>query len=640
MIRNCINKTAFLVLISCLSLAGFGHSSPAVAEDPTTLNISTQEDQGVMGIFSNFGKKLSGGGNQDPFLPPEQAFKLNVETANHSQISATWEIEDGYYLYRDKFNFTLKDSPDVQIGTPILPHGKEKQDEAFGLMEVYFHGLTAQVPLIRNNTEATEITLIVNYQGCAEIGFCYPPMKQEIPLYLPKVDSSIPASTNNTDTTPISEQDRYARSLSEDSIIVSMLSFFGLGLLLTFTPCVLPMIPILSSIIAGQGRDITTTKAFWLSLTYVLAMSATYTAAGVAAGLFGGNLQAAFQNPWVLGSFATLFIILSLSMFGLYDLQMPHKWQSRLTEISNKQQGGTFIGVGIMGLLSALIVGPCLAAPLAGALIYIGQTGDAVLGGSALFALSLGMGVPLLVIGTSAGKLLPQSGPWMNTIKSIFGVLLIGVAIWMLERIIPASVTLALWGVLLVVCAVYLGALDRLQPEATGWTKLWKGAGLVFLIYGVIMLIGASAGGKDPLNPLSNLKAADAATTNSHAINELAFTNIKGVEGLKQAVAKANTEGKQVMVDFYADWCISCKQMERDTFSNPKVITALEGVQLLKADVTANDKKDAELLKAFGLFGPPSILFFDTNGRELSQNRLVGFLNAEAFISHINLTFN
>ncbi|MFC1747721.1 protein-disulfide reductase DsbD [Pseudomonadota bacterium] len=626
------------LLIFACSLLGLGISNTALAEDPTTLSVTNQEEKGISGLFSSFSNKLGLGGSQEAFLPPERAFIFSVDVVNHSQLAASWEITDGYYLYRDKFSFKLKDSPDVLLGTASLRKGKEKNDEAFGLMEVFYKEVTAQIPLIRQNDAPTDITLIVGYQGCAEIGFCYPPMKQEIVLTLPKVDSPAPPITTTTKTTPISEQDKYAQSLSEDSIIVSMLTFLGLGLLLTFTPCVLPMIPILSSIIAGQGKKITTSKAFWLSLTYVLAMSATYTAVGIMAGLFGGNLQAAFQNPWILGSFAALFVVLSLSMFGFYELQLPHKWQSKLTEMSNKQQGGSFIGVAIMGLLSALIVGPCLAAPLAGALIYIGQTGDAVLGGSALFALSIGMGIPLMIIGTSAGKLLPQAGPWMNIIKSIFGVLLLSVAIWMLDRIIPASATLALWGILLVTCAIYLGGLDRLQPEASGWHKLWKGMGIVFLIYGGTLLVGAASGGHDPLKPLTTFNTASAGTNSStHA---LSFKQIKGLDELEQQVKLASQQGKASMLDFYADWCVSCKEMERKTFSDPNVQAILSNVVLLQADVTPNDDLDKALMAQYGLFGPPSILFFNAQGQELSQNRLVGFLDAESFIRHVRLTLN
>ncbi len=609
------------------------------AEDPTTLTISQPANGGVSGLFSSLGQQLGLGGNQEQFLPPEQVFILSAEVVNPHLLAITWNIKEGYYLYRDKFKFTLNDTTGITLGAPSLPKGKEKHDENFGLMEVYYHEVTAQILLNRDNLAATEIILTAHYQGCAEAGFCYPPMKQELQLSLPEATRATPTnsnSPNSTTNTPFTDQDRYARGLAENSLSLSMLSFFGLGLLLCFTPCVFPMIPILSSIIAGQGSTITTRRAFWLSLTYVLAMAATYTAAGVLAGLFGGNLQALFQSPWILGSFSLLFVLLALSMFGFYELQMPQAIQGRLTQLSNRQQGGTFIGVAIMGLLSALIVGPCMAAPLAGALVYIGQTGDAVLGGAALFALSLGMGLPLLIVGTSAGKLLPRAGSWMDSVKIVFGVLLLAVAIWMLERIIPASAILALWGTLLIVCAIYLGALETLQPEAGGWRKLWKGLGIVMLVYGAMLLIGTLSGGKDPLRPLDGLRA----TGGTSAAHALTFTQIKGVEGLQLALDNAHLQGRPVMLDFYADWCISCKEMEKKTFANPAVQNTLRDVVLLQADVTANDAQDQALLKKFGIFGPPSIMFFDPSGQELSQYRLVGFLEPERFNTLAATAFN
>lgn len=606
-------------------------------EDPTTVNIESQQEKGFLDSISAFGQKLGFGGNQDTFLPPEQVFILSTEVKDAHTLTARWDIADGYYLYRDKFAFELIDADGISIIPTELPRGKEKHDEAFGLMEVFFHEIEAVLPLERSNNKATDITLKLKYQGCAEAGFCYPPMKQQVVLSLPEATGPAP-KREVASSEFISEQDRYAQRLAEDSILLSMLSFFGLGLLLTFTPCVFPMIPILSSIIAGQGSNITTRRAFSLSLIYVLAMAATYTIAGLMAGLFGSNLQAAFQNPWVLGSFSTIFVLLALSMFGFYELQLPQSLQSKLTEISNKQRGGTFVGVGVMGFLSALIVGPCIAAPLAGALIYIGQSGDAMLGAAALFSLSMGMGAPLLLIGTSAGKLLPKAGPWMNMVKAVFGVLLIAVAIWLIERIIPAAVGLALWGILLIVCAIYLGALDRLQPEVGGWPKLWKGFGVVMLIYGGMLLIGASSGGKDMFRPLANISLAanSDGTTQQHSLE---FKQVKGLNGLMQELQLAAAQNKTVMLDFYADWCVSCIELERKTFSDPGVQALLANSILLQADVTLNDNQDKALLDAFGLFGPPSILFFNNSGQELSQYRLMGFLDAEEFESHTRAAF-
>lgn len=601
------------------------------ADDPTRVTVEPQE-QGILDTLSSFGRKLGLGGNQDSFLPPDQAFILSAEAADAHTLRVRFDIADGYYLYRDKFGFEVLNAEGIAIQPFQLPRGKEKEDEAFGLMEVFYHEVEAQLPLQRDRLQAGPVDLEIKYQGCADAGFCYPPMKQVVSLTLPEASSPAPPRAPVSEDF-ISEQDRYARGLAENSLWLSMLSFFGLGLLLTFTPCVFPMIPILSSIIAGQGSSITPRRAFFLSLTYVLAMALTYTLAGLLAGLFGANLQAAFQNPWVLGSFSLVFVLLALSMFGFYELQLPQALQSRITEASNRQRGGTFVGVAIMGLLSALIVGPCLAAPLAGALIYIGQSGDAVLGAAALFALSMGMGAPLLLIGTSAGKFLPQAGPWMNTVKAVFGVLLLAVAIWLIERVIPAELGLALWGILLVVSAVYLGAFERLQPEASGWHKFWKGLGVVLLIYGGTLLIGASSGARDMFQPLANLSVA-ASGERGAAQHGLEFKRIKGLEGLQQELQRASAQGQTVMLDFYADWCVSCIQMERETFSDPDVQATLAGTRLLQADVTLNDRQDQALMQAFGLFGPPSILFFDRDGQELSRYRLMGFLDAEAFEQH------
>ena len=430
------------------------------------------------------------------------------------------------------------------------------------------------------------------------------------------------------------EQDRYARSLASGNTALTLLTFFGLGVLLAFTPCMFPMIPILSSIIVGQGAGLSTRRAFSLSLTYVLAMALAYTVAGVLAGLFGENLQAVFQNPWILGSFVAVFVLLALSMFGFYELQLPSRWQSKLANMSNQQRSGSHAGVAVMGLLSALIVGPCLAAPLAGALIYIGQSGDAVLGGAALFALSMGMGLPLLAIGASAGKLLPRAGGWMNAVKAVFGVLLLAVGVWMLERIVPPQIIMVLWAVLLIISAVYMGALEKLVPEASGWRKLWKGAGVVLLIYGGLVLLGAASGGKDVLRPLQGtalMSGGVSALTEQH----LPFKIIKGVADLNRELDAAQAQGKPVMLDFYADWCVSCKEMEKLTFADPGVRQVLAGMVLLQADVTANDAQDQALLKHFGIFGPPSIMFFGADGTERRTRRLVGFVGPAAFKAHV-----
>ena len=607
--------------------------SPAV-EAPAA---PSQSGGNAFSALKKFGSSLGLGKNNEPFLDVDQAFAYSSDMLDGNNLVARWKIAEDYYLYREKFSFEIRDASGISLGAVTLPRGQMKNDESFGDMEVFHDGVEVKLPLLRTNLNPTNITLVAKYQGCAEAGFCYPPQERLLPISLPAgvAMTATAISGPGKGAAPIvSEQDQIASTLAGDNTLLVLLSFFGFGLLLAFTPCVFPMIPILSSIIVGQGEQLTTRRAFVLSLVYVLAMAAAYTGAGVIAGLFGSNVQAMFQNPWVLSSFAAVFVLLSLSMFGFYELQMPSFLQSKFTELSNKQKGGTLTGVAVMGFLSAIIVGPCVAAPLAGALIYIGQTGDAVLGGAALFMLSMGMGAPLLVIGTSAGKILPRAGSWMDTIKAVFGVLMIAVAIWMLERIIPAEVALFLWAALLIISAIYMGAFEPYGVDANGWRKLWKGLGLVMFIYGALLVIGAASGARDVLQPLHMLTGGKGGSATAES-SQLKFKIIKSSDDLDRAVAAAAAQNKPVMLDFYADWCISCKEMEKFTFSNPEVHQALANAVLLKADVTANDDIDKALLKRFGLIGPPSILFFGTDGQERPPYRLVGFIKAKEFRSHV-----
>ncbi|MGD8932074.1 MAG: protein-disulfide reductase DsbD [Chromatiales bacterium] len=593
------------------------------------------------------------GAEEDEILPPDEAYQLSAVVEDGGHLRLLWNIADGTYLYHDKIALKLLDGQGVAIGDYELPEPEIKPnsvrpDGSIGDVALYHNEIDLKLPLLRSDTTATEITLEAAYQGCAERGICYPPIRKQFQLSLPAISEATAAQTPQSEpeessppttpdaavipSPPQSEVDEIAATLQGGSLLVIVGVFFLLGLGLAFTPCIFPMIPILSGIIAGQGENITTRKAFILSLVYVLAMALTYTFAGVLAGLFGANLQATFQNPWILSTFAGVFVLLALSMFGFYDLQLPTSLQSKLTEMSNKQQGGSLLGVAIMGLLSALIVGPCVAPPLAGALIYIGQTGDALLGGLALFSLSLGMGAPLLVIGASAGKLLPRAGSWMNAVKAVFGVALLGVAILLLERIIPTDIAMLLWGILLIVSAVYMGALRHLEIEASGWQKLWKGLGVVFLVYGALMLVGAAAGGKDTLQPLRGLAIGGAA----HSTQELVFKRIKTTTDLERELAAASARGQTVMLDFYADWCVSCKEMEKYTFSDPQVIEALQETLLLQADVTANDAEDQALLQGhFGLPGPPAIMFYGTDGQERKNYRVIGFKPADEFTAQV-----
>ncbi len=586
---------------------------------------------------------IGGNGPQEELLDPDQAFVLTAEAGDARRIVVRWQIAEGYYLYKDKFRFEVVEPKGIRAGAPSLPAGKKKNDEFFGEMEVYYRQVTATVPLEGSLSGGAPVTLEIHYQGCSErLGVCYPPMSKRVTLELPagEAEGATPAGTpppsspfsQPASQPPLSEQDSLAKTIATSSLLLTVFTFFGLGLLLAFTPCVFPMIPILSGIIIGQKGEMTTRRAFSISLVYVLAMALTYTVAGVIAGLFGENLQATFQNPWILGTFSLIFVLLALSMFGFYELQMPSILQSKLTELSNRQQGGSYTGVAVMGFLSALIVGPCVAAPLMGALIYIGQTGDAVLGGLALFALSLGMGAPLLAIGTSAGKLLPKAGPWMDAIKAVFGVLLLAVAIWMLERIVPPAVAMSLWAVLLIVSAIYLGALEK-APH--GWPRLWKGIGVVLLIYGALLLTGAAAGGKDVMQPLRGIFGATGGSGAETA--HLSFKSVKSVADLEREVAEASRQGRPVMLDFYADWCVSCKEFEKYTFTDPGVVSALRNADtlLLQADVTANDAVDKALLRHFDLIGPPAILFFGADGRERRDYRVIGFMDAETFRAHL-----
>ncbi len=572
---------------------------------------------------------------EDDLLPPDQAFQLDAELKKSKTIHLHWQIADGYYLYRNKLNFNLLDNSNSSLGSFSLPRGEQKEDEYFGQIETYHGELNITLPLIRHSRESHQINLIVEYQGCAEKGVCYPPIKKTIPLLLPIISEQQPL----VETTPPgsssfeprqSEQDQIASDLEGNSLFLTILSFFGFGLLLSLTPCVFPMIPILSGIIIGHGKEITTRHAFFISVIYVLAVAITYTFFGVLAGLFGSNIQAVFQNPWVLTTFSALFVALSFSMFGFYELQLPSRLQSRLSELSNKQQH-TFIGTAIMGVLSALIVGPCIAAPLAGALIYIGQTGDAVLGGLALFSMGIGSGVPLIIIGTSAGKLLPKAGPWMYAIKAFFGVGLLAVAIWLMERILPVEVTMLLWAALFIISSVYMGATDAVNVNQSGWFRLWKGLGQLFLIIGALLIIGAASGGKDLLHPLRTLSDSRSVMPNA---GQPAFRTVRSLQALQDQLNIASEQGKWVMLDFYADWCVSCKELD-ETFIDPAVQKKLSNMLLLRADVTANNEQDSELLQHFGLFGPPAILFFGPDKLEQKSSRIIGYKNAEEFLSHL-----
>ncbi len=557
----------------------------------------------------------------EEFLDPAVAFKPAVRALDGRTLEISYEIAQGYYLYRDKFRF-VADGDAASLGEPVFPKGKEKDDDNFGKVEVYYKSVAVRVPVERNASGTLALTVKVTSQGCADAGVCYPPQTQALAVELPDPASApaAPAGAGDGD-----ESGTIAATLKHAGFWTSLALFFVAGLGLSLTPCVFPMIPILSGIIAGQGHKNSHARGFWLALAYVLGMAVTYAAAGVAAGLTGTLISSALQNPWVLGAFALVFVVLSFSMFGFYELQLPVALQSKLSEESGHLQGGRGIGVFLMGALSALIVGPCVAAPLAGALLYIGQTGDAVLGGSALFAMALGMGAPLIAVGVAGGSLLPKTGPWMEGVKKAFGVLLLATAVWLVSPVVPPVAAMLAWAALLIIPAIYLHALDPLPPTAKGWHRFWKGIGIVMLLTGAALLIGALAGSRDPLQPLAGLRGGAVAAESAR----LPFEPVRSVAELDARLAAVD---RPVMLDFYADWCVSCKEMEKFTFADPAVRARLAGFTLLKADVTANSADDKALLARFGLFGPPGIIFFDPRGKEIAGVRVVGYQEAASFL--------
>jgi len=559
------------------------------------------------------------GKSKATFLPPDQAFQLNINAVDARILQANFTITPGYYLYREQISFKPADNT-FTLSKVDMPLGETKQDRNFGKVQVFHQGFAAQLAIAAPAGQDS-VTLIAEYQGCSEQGLCYPPIAKTLTVKLSELAANAriavpPASVN--------ENSQIATLLRGGSFWLIVSFFFGAGLLLAFTPCVFPMVPILSGIIVGRGAQLTKLHAFVLSAAYVLGMALTYAGAGVAAGLSGELLSSALQTPWVLGSFAAVFVVLALSMFGFYELQIPAALQSKLTDTSNKLHGGHIGGVFMMGALSAIIMGPCVAAPLAGALLYISQTHDAVLGGIALFTLALGMGAPLLLIGSSAGFLLPKAGGWMESVKKVFGVMLIGLAIWIIHPVVAIGVQMLLWGALLILSSAYLQVFTPLASYAHGWQKFRKGSAVLLLLLGIAYLIGALSGAKDILRPLGALGGATQSVS-------LQWTRIKDINELDERIHAA--QGKLVVLDFYADWCTSCKEMERDTFSNAAVQAKLSNAVLLQADVTANNAADKALLKRYALFGPPATLFFAARGEERQDARVLGYQDAEQFLA-------
>jgi thiol:disulfide interchange protein DsbD len=570
-------------------------------------------------------KNLFGQESEPTFLQPEQAFGLNIRAVDAQTLLAEFRVTPGYYLYRERTSIQSAEGSTSQAQL-VMPKGDLKNDLNFGETEVYHTDFTATVRLNHAGDAPKAITLLASYQGCSEQGLCYAPIRKTLTVALDgPFTAAAPAAA------AVNETDQAQSLLQGGKLWLVALGFFGFGLLLALTPCVFPLIPILSGIIVGQGRHPTRMHAFNLSLAYTLGMAVSYTLAGVAAAFSGHLISNALQNPWALGTSALVFVALALSMFGLYELRLPSGLESSMVNLSNRFKGGRFAGVFAMGALSALIVSPCVAAPLAGALLYIGQTHDVLLGAVALFALSLGMGMPLLALGASAGALLPKAGAWMNDVRNFFGVVMLGMAVWLIGPVIPAQLQLGLWAALLIVPAIYMHALDSLPPRNGNSAKLWKGIGIMMLVGGIALLLGALSGSHNPLQPLAGLRASAASAPVSSA---LGFQRVQHVAGLDAALQQAR--GKYVMLDFYADWCVSCKEYEQFTFRDPRVAALLKDVVLLQADVTQNNADDAALLKRFDLFGPPGIIFFDQQGNEIPAIKVVGYQDADKFLVTLN----
>jgi thiol:disulfide interchange protein DsbD len=566
------------------------------------------------------------------FPPADEVFIPEAFPVDGNAVDLGIRIEPGFYIYKDKLSVRVL-SEDAQAGRWDLPKGKMKTDEFFGEMEVYLDSFIGRLAIARATPEATELELEFGYQGCAEGGLCYLPQTRVLKVSLPEATTvgALPAAD-----APVSEQARLASIITGSSIWVAAGLFFLAGLGLAFTPCVLPMVPILSGIIAGEGDDVTPMRGFTLALSYVLGMAIVYTGAGIAAAAAGMQLQATFNQPWVLILFSSLFVVLALGMFGLFELQMPASVQTKLSGISGNQKSGTMVGAFVMGALSALIVTACVAPALIAALTVMAQTGDMLRSGTALFAMSLGMGAPLLLVGAAQGKILPKAGAWMIAVRNSFGFMMLGLAIWMLSRILPGSVTMLLWAVLIFMAGVFMGGLTTLTTESSGAQKLGKGFGFLAIIYGIVLLLGGLTGGSNPLKPLASVNLGGG-TVVAEAEHELPFQRIKTVADLDRELALSASQGKTAFLDFYADWCVSCKEMEAYTFTDTTVQAALANTVWLQADVTANDAQDQELLERFGVFGPPTIIFFGTDGQQRHGYEVVGYMKATDFAEHLRL---
>lgn len=611
--------------------------------------VSAAGSDGVAGVTS-LSNDLGLGGNDDEILEPDVAFRLTTDVKDANNVVANWQIADKHYLYRNKFKFKLLEGDGIQLGDAVLPAGETKNDEFFGKIQVFHHDAEAIIPVNRASTKASSIKIQFTYQGCAEeTGICYPPIRKTISFDLPAGGLISTANSSTATQAPVSkqefvsEQDKSLQVLKSGDVLEIFFYFFLGGLALAFTACMYPMIPILSSIIVGHGEKITHQKAFAISMAYVQSMAVTFGILGAAVALFAGgvNLQAYFQSPWILIPFSILFVALAFSMFGFYAIQMPASVQSWLSNFSNKQEGGSLHGAIFMGAASALIIGPCAGPVIIGALAYVAAESDPLIGFLAMFILGNGLGLPLLAVGTFGAHVLPKAGTWMDTVKAGAGVVLLAIAILFLERIsfISSTLIMMLWATYFIVVGVYLGALDAIKEGTSGWFKLWKGLGLVFIIYGVIVMLGGVTGARnfnDPMHGSSLTMGGGSAVEKQH----LKFKRIKTDQDLKNEIAAAKAAGKYIMLDFYADWCTYCKKFEDYVFTNKEVQALLKDFVLLQADVTANDEQDQGLNRYTSVQAPPAILFFDKDGKEIRNYRIVGDMNAETFIKHVKQILN
>ena len=619
----------------------------------TSFSLVKAEEQDLSALFAT----------ESEFLKVDEAFQLTTEILD-DEIVARFVIAEDYYMYRSRFFFKAEGAT---LGGADIPNGKKKVDEYLGDVEVYYNHLEIGIPFLAHQKE---FEFIIEFQGCAEAGLCYPPEEKRIKLVATNVvdkpavlsgsdGASTDQSANQTPEQPAektvrqpvssatqadaeefqTEQEVILGILSEGSLIEIIIWGILGGILLAFTPCVLPMVPILSSIIVGQGKEVSTGKAFGLSLAYTQAMAIPYTLLGVLAASLGEGFSSTLQQPVFIGITATIFVLLSLSMFGFYELQLPQGLQNRINNLSNSQESGSYLGAGIMGALSALVVSPCVTVPLSALLIYIAKTGDVVIGGVGLYALAVGMGIPLLLVGVGGGKFLPKAGAWMNAIKAGFGVVMIAMALYISKHLIPGPLYLFAWAVLLIVTAIYMGALSQVETNAQ---KFWKGTGLVMFVYGIVLILGASLGNGRLLSPLANVTTVaahsgqGAKSVDPHAM----FEKVKTIADVEAVIQQANAEGKTVMFDFFAEYCTACYEFADYTFPDPAVQAALGNTVLIQADVTKGDADDKALMKHYGILGLPSILFFDASGKEDERLRATGFENAEKFTKRINAAYN